>query len=70
LVGVAFDTLYYTLLGISTSVETGQYVIYEDAFAQWRKGARDGYFMVDKALSGTGFLGIEGTDWENVKQRS
>jgi hypothetical protein len=45
-----------------------QYLIYGDDFARWRKGVRDGDFVLDKTLTETGFTGIEDTDWENVKR--
>lgn len=32
-----------------------------------RKLVRDGYYVVDKTLTATGFAGTEGVDWENVK---
>ena len=61
--------LYYWFYGNTPEI-LDQYVYYEDEHAQWRKGCRNGYFMLDKALTGTGFLGIEDTDWQMVKQRS
>lgn len=43
-----------------------QYLYYSDGTTEWRKGTRDGYFVYDKALTPTGFLGTEDTDWTNV----
>jgi len=31
-----------------------------------RIGERDGNFVVDKVLGGTGFAGVEDVDWENI----
>lgn len=61
--------LYYWFYGTTPGI-VDQYAYYEDDHAQWRKGCRDGYFMLDHALTGTGFLGIPEVDWEMVKQRS
>jgi len=69
LVDYDIQELYYWFYGTTPEI-SDQYVYYADDYAQWRKGCRDGYFMLDHALTGTGFLGIEGSDWEMVKQRS
>lgn len=44
-----------------------QYLLYGDDYSLWRKGVRDGAFVLDKALTEGGFDGTEDTDWENVK---
>ena len=69
LVDKSLQDMYYFFYG-ETSETTGQYVYYEDGIAQWRKGSRDGYFMLDHAMTGIGFAGMEDTDWEMVKQRN
>ena len=53
----------------TTTTDDGvaQYVYYYDGIAEWRKGVRDGYFVWDRAITLTGFDGIEDTDWENVR---
>ena len=43
-----------------------QYVYYNDGTANWRKGVRDGVYVIDKALNPIGFSGMEDLDWENV----
>jgi len=45
-----------------------QYVYYDDGVDYWRKGVRDGYFVLDKVIGPLGFYGVEGVGWENVKQ--
>ena len=45
-----------------------QYLLYGDDYSLWRKGVRDGAFVLDKALTEDGFDGVEDTDWENVKE--
>lgn len=44
-----------------------QYFEYTDGTTTWRDGVRDGVFVVDKALTATGFAGAENTDWVNVE---
>ena len=34
----------------------------------YRDGVRDGKFVVDKALTATGFDGTEDVDWENITE--
>ena len=43
-----------------------QYVYYDDGTEYWRKGVRDGVYVIDHALNSIGFLGTENIDWENV----
>lgn len=43
-----------------------QYMYYTDGNAIWRKGFRGYSYVIDKALTPTGFSGTENTDWENV----
>lgn len=54
------------LMVITTPEGDQQYLLYGDNFALWRKGVRDGKFVLDKALTDSGFTGTEDTDWENV----
>ena len=42
-----------------------QYVYYSDGTTIWRDGVRSGAFVLDVALTLTGFGGTEGVDWEN-----
>jgi hypothetical protein len=50
--------------GISTEP---QYRIFTDENGlQWRKGIRDGFIVLDIALTATGFNGTEDLDWENI----
>lgn len=53
----------------TTTTDDGiiQYVVYYDGITEWRKGVRDGCFVWDRAITLTGFDGIEDTDWENVR---
>jgi len=46
---------------------TDQYVYYTDGIDLLRKGVRDSEFVVDAALTATGFDGVEDTDWTNIK---
>ncbi len=43
-----------------------QYVTYTDGSAKYRDGVRDGKYVIDKALTATGFAGTENIDWENI----
>ena len=54
---------------VTTTTDDGiiQYVIYYDGITEWRKGVRDGCFVWDRAITLTGFDGVEDTDWENVR---
>ena len=46
-----------------------EYRIFEDENGlQWRQGIRDGYIVLDVALTATGFSGTEDLDWENVEK--
>jgi uncharacterized protein (TIGR02145 family) len=58
-VGIPFTTI--------RGVRVGQYLLYSDGVVTWRKGARGGYFVLDKTLDATGFDGAEDVNWENVK---
>lgn len=44
-----------------------QYVIYTDGVSTFRDGVRNGYYVIDKALTPTAFAGTEGIDWENIE---
>lgn len=54
---------------VTTTTDDGviQYVSYYDGVTEWRKGVRDGCFVWDRAITLTGFDGVEGSDWENVR---
>lgn len=43
------------------------YFYFTDGITKYRIGVRDSKFVLDKALTGTGFEGIENTDWENLE---
>jgi hypothetical protein len=43
-----------------------QYVVYTDGSVKYRDGVRAGKYVIDKALTVTGFEGIENIDWENI----
>ena len=47
--------------------EVPGYVELTDGTTTIRKGVRDGKFVIDIALTVTGFEGIEDIDWENIK---
>jgi hypothetical protein len=56
-----------TILALNLSATpSGSYIEYTDGTAIYRKGVRTGAFVIDKALTATGFNGIEGVDWENI----
>ncbi len=42
--------------------------ILTDGVGKFRKGVREGVFVIDKTLTVIGFTGIENTDWENIIQ--
>lgn len=44
------------------------YVMLTDGSANFRIGVRDSKFVVDKALTETGFNGTENSDWENLSE--
>lgn len=43
-----------------------QYLPFTDSVTDIRVGVRATKFVVDKALTSTGFAGIENTDWVNI----
>lgn len=43
------------------------YILLDDGVTYIRKGIRNGYFVIDMALTGTGFAGTEDIDWVNLK---
>lgn len=45
-----------------------QYRIFSDGTNKFRMGVRNENFVIDKALTETGFNGDENTDWENIEQ--
>lgn len=55
---------------VKISDDTGEYyefVEYGDDTSLWRRGVRNDRFVLDHALTATGFSGEENIDWENVK---
>lgn len=54
--------------GMSPSIDLEpQYRIFEsETGVLWRKGIRDGYIVLDVALTVTAFSGIENVDWKNI----
>jgi len=62
-------TVSYSLLYCAIVDDEGitQYVYYTDGTTIIRKGVRDSIFVVDIALTPTGFTGSEGSDWECIK---
>lgn len=62
-------TVSYSLLYCAIVDDEGitQYVYYTDNTTIIRKGVRDSIFVVDIALTPTGFAGSEGSDWECIK---
>jgi uncharacterized protein (TIGR02145 family) len=56
----------YSVRLVRDITPTNQYVIFVDASGSYRKGVRNGSFVIDKALTVTGFAGAENTDWENI----
>ena len=51
---------------IGCIVKVKPYTYYTDGTIIYRKGVRSGTFVIDKALTSTGFRGIENTDWTNL----
>jgi hypothetical protein len=47
-----------------------QFVEYTDGIDTYRDGVRDGAYVIDVALTVTGFAGTEGVDWENISSMS
>ena len=43
-----------------------QYGTYTDGTSIYRDGVRSGEYVIDIALTVTGFLGSENTDWKNL----
>jgi hypothetical protein len=66
----AFDKLNTMLTEIYSFMETPtglRYVYHDDGTNQFRTGIRSGAFVLDQAISATGFDGTEGVDWDNIK---
>jgi hypothetical protein len=42
------------------------YLYYTDGIEIWRKGVRNGLYVIDHALTSIGFAGYENSDWENI----
>ena len=42
------------------------FVTYTDGIDTYRDGVRGGAYVIDKALTATGFAGVEDLDWENI----
>ncbi len=53
---------------INLAGDAAQYREYSDGSTEYRSGVRAGIYVLDKALTPTGFDGAEGTDWENIEQ--
>ncbi len=50
-------------------VNGGEYVYYDDGITYWRKGVRNGHFVLDVSFTDeTGFEGTEDVDWECVRE--
>lgn len=45
-----------------------QYYLVTDNTVTYRFGCRAGAYVVDRTITALGFLGIENTDWENLKE--
>ena len=45
-----------------------QYRVYTDLISTFRAGVRDGFFVIDMALTATGFSGLEDIDWRNLNR--
>jgi hypothetical protein len=43
-----------------------QYRYFKETSTLYRAGIRSGQYVIDKALTTTGFSGVENTDWSNV----
>lgn len=57
------------IVGSGAGGAVPQYLYYDDGGAvTWRKGVRNGNFVLDKTLDATGFAGVEDVNWENVKE--
>lgn len=57
------------LLQRITTMETAvsrQYMYFTDGSTSFRMGVRGGKLYVDKALTETGFAGMQDVDWENL----
>ena len=55
-------------LADESTVPSTQYRYYDKDGSKYREGIRNDVFVLDKALTSTGFVGIEDTDWENLKE--
>jgi len=47
-----------------------QYGTYTDGTYIYRDGVRSGDYVIDVALTATGFSGSENTDWKNLYQKN
>jgi uncharacterized protein (TIGR02145 family) len=66
--GIATYNTYGFSVRCVRNIYTGTiYVIYTDGTSIFRKGVRDHALVIDKAITATGFSGVEDTDWVNLK---
>lgn len=49
-------------------IDSSAYVIYIASNSIYRKGVRDGAFVLDVALNEIGFDGTENVDWEKLNE--
>jgi hypothetical protein len=54
-----------TIMGQYSVYTTGVLTTYTDGVDTFRDGERGGNYVIDKALTPTGFAGAENTDWIN-----
>lgn len=54
------------VVGETNGVITSQYLIFIHGGVSFRSGNRDGYHVLDQAMTVTGFDGTEGIDWSTV----
>jgi uncharacterized protein (TIGR02145 family) len=56
----------YSVRLVRDLVSSETYVTFTDGVTTFRKGVRNGSFVIDLALTPTGFTGTQGIDWENI----
>lgn len=55
---------------VSLEIDEELAIIFLGSNASYRKQIRSGDLMLDRVITGTGFAGIEDTDWENIYNTS
>lgn len=55
---------------VSLEIDEELAIIFLSSSASYRKQIRSGDLMLDRVITGTGFAGIEDTDWENIYNTS